>query len=125
MHRNLSIDDQAMEVDKVKRSESGMIVDPMTLPPTALLAEAEALMSAYRISGVPVTDGDGRLVGILTNRDLRFERDLTRPLGDVMTRGRARDRGPSERPSSRRRKSSAGTGSRSCRSSTTTAGSAG
>ena len=86
VHRNLSIDDQATEVDKVKRSESGMIVDPMTLPPTALLAEAEALMSAYRISGVPVTDDDGRLVGILTNRDLRFERDLARPLGEVMTR---------------------------------------
>ena len=71
IHRNLSPEDQAAEVDKVKRSESGMIVDPITLPPDATLAEAEAIMSRYHISGVPITE-DGKLVGILTNRDIRF-----------------------------------------------------
>src|SRR6266446_10464230 len=72
IHRNLSIEDQAAEVDKVKRSESGMIVEPITLGPDALISEAEELMSRYRISGVPITDEGGHLVGILTNRDLRF-----------------------------------------------------
>ncbi len=72
IHRNLTPEQQAEEVDKVKRSESGMIVDPITLPPDATLADAESVMARYRISGVPITDGDGRLVGILTNRDVRF-----------------------------------------------------
>ncbi len=72
IHRNLSAVEQADEVDKVKRSEAGMIVDPITLPPTATLAEAEAIMSRYHISGVPITDETGRLLGILTNRDIRF-----------------------------------------------------
>jgi IMP dehydrogenase len=72
IHRNLTPEEQAEEVDKVKRSESGMIVDPLTLRPDATLAEAEALMSHYHISGIPITDEDGRLVGILTNRDTRF-----------------------------------------------------
>lgn len=85
IHRNLSIPAQAAEVDKVKRSESGMIVDPITLGPEATLAEAEALMSRYHISGVPITDGDGRLVGILTNRDIRFARDHSRPVREFMT----------------------------------------
>ncbi len=79
IHRNLSIEAQAAEVEKVKRSESGMIVDPLTLPPTATLQEAADLMARFRISGVPVTDtgNGGRLVGILTNRDLlRFLHDL-------------------------------------------------
>jgi IMP dehydrogenase len=71
IHRNMTIDAQAEEVDKVKRSESGMIVDPITLPPTATLREADALMARYHISGIPVTQ-DGKLVGILTNRDIRF-----------------------------------------------------
>ena len=84
IHRNLSIADQAEEVDKVKRSESGMIVDPFTLGPDHLLADAEALMSRYRISGVPITDDDGRLVGILTNRDVRFAKDFSRPIRDFM-----------------------------------------
>ena len=70
VHRNLSVDEQADEVDKVKRSESGMIVEPFTLPPSATLADAEALMARFKISGVPITDSDRRLVGILTNRDL-------------------------------------------------------
>src|SRR3954451_11492992 len=74
LHRNLSIADQAAEIDKVKRSESGMIVEPLTLPPHALVADALALMEHYRVSGVPITDDAGRLVGILTTRDLRFEK---------------------------------------------------
>src|SRR5438132_9063206 len=73
VHRNLSIADQVAEVDKVKRSESGMIVEPVTLPPGAPVREALRLMATYHISGVPITDDAGTLVGILTNRDLRFE----------------------------------------------------
>ena len=85
LHRNLSVADQAAEVDKVKRSESGMIVDPVTLGPRALVADALELMARYRISGIPVTDDDGRLVGILTNRDLRFHHDPSRPVSELMT----------------------------------------
>jgi IMP dehydrogenase len=89
IHKNLSIEEQASEVDRVKRSESGMIVDPITLAPTHRIYEALDLMRKYRISGVPITeDGskEGRLVGILTNRDLRFETNVNRPIADVMTR---------------------------------------
>src|ERR671919_741130 len=89
IHKNLSIDEQAAEVDRVKRSESGMIVNPITLSPTTRIHEALELMKKYRISGVPITeDGskEGRLVGILTNRDLRFETNVQRPIADVMTR---------------------------------------
>jgi IMP dehydrogenase len=89
IHKNLSIDEQASEVDRVKRSESGMIVNPITLSPAHRIYEALELMKKYRISGVPITeDGskEGRLVGILTNRDLRFETNQTRAIGDVMTR---------------------------------------
>ena len=85
VHRNLSVADQAGEVDKVKRSESGMIVDPVTLGPDALVADALDLMARFKISGVPITDGDGRLVGILTNRDLRFHEDVNERSGAVMT----------------------------------------
>ncbi len=87
IHRNMSIADQAAEVQKVKRSQSGMITDPVTLPPTATLAEAEALMNRFKFSGVPITDADGRLVGILTNRDTRFcePADYRRPLSEFMT----------------------------------------
>jgi IMP dehydrogenase len=85
IHRNLGIEEQAAEVDKVKRSESGMIVDPLTLPPTARVADALELMATYHISGVPVTDADGRLVGILTNRDLRFEPDYEQTVSALMT----------------------------------------
>ena len=85
VHRNLSIADQVAEVDKVKRSESGMIVEPLTLPPTALVADALELMERYHVSGVPITDETGRLVGILTNRDLRFEKDVKQPVSAVMT----------------------------------------
>jgi IMP dehydrogenase len=85
VHRNLSIADQVAEVDKVKRSESGMIVEPLTLPPTALVADALELMEHYHVSGVPITEDGGRLVGILTNRDLRFEKDVSQPVSALMT----------------------------------------
>src|SRR6266516_4408361 len=85
VHRNLSIAEQVGEVDKVKRSEAGMIVEPVTLPPTALVGEAQELMARYHISGVPITDGEGIPVGILTNRDLRFEDAADRPVSELMT----------------------------------------
>ena len=85
LHRNLSIADQVAEVDKVKRSESGMIVEPVTLRPDDLVADAVELMERYHISGVPITDEDGILVGILTNRDLRFESNLRQPVSALMT----------------------------------------
>ncbi len=85
IHRNLSIEEQVAEVDKVKRSESGMIVEPVTLRAHDLVRDALALMETYHISGVPITDEDGRLVGILTNRDLRFEENLDQPIANLMT----------------------------------------
>src|ERR1700675_4594986 len=85
VHRNLSIEDQVAEVDKVKRSEAGMIVEPVTLPPDALVREALELMARYKVSGVPITDADGILVGILTNRDLRFEDDVEQAVSALMT----------------------------------------
>ena len=85
IHKNMSIDRQAAEVDRVKRSESGIIQNPITLSPEATLREAVALMTKFSISGVPVVDRDGRLVGILTNRDLQFERNLDQPLRAAMT----------------------------------------
>ena len=85
IHRNLSINDQATEVDKVKRSQSGMITDPITLHPGALLEDAHALMERYHISGVPVTEPGGRLVGILTNLDIRFCNDEATPITELMT----------------------------------------
>ena len=87
IHRNLPISAQSAEVQKVKRSQSGMITDPVTLPPTAGLHEAEALMHQFKFSGVPITDDDGRLVGILTNRDIRFceGADFERPVSEFMT----------------------------------------
>jgi len=85
IHKNLSIEAQAAMVRKVKRSEAGMIQDPVTLPPTATLEDAERLMREYRIGGLPVVDVYGRLLGLVTNRDLRFERDLKRPVTEVMT----------------------------------------
>ncbi|HEY4086899.1 MAG TPA: IMP dehydrogenase [Bryobacteraceae bacterium] len=86
IHRNMSIEKQAEEVDRVKRSESGMIVDPVTIRPDKKISDALDLMQRYRISGVPVTAADGRLVGILTNRDLRFETRFDMPIADVMTK---------------------------------------
>jgi IMP dehydrogenase len=85
VHRNLSIEAQVGEVDKVKRSESGMIVEPVTLPPDALVSDALELMATYHISGVPITGEGGKLVGILTNRDLRFAPDVSQPVSALMT----------------------------------------
>src|SRR5205809_3262082 len=85
VHRNLPIEAQVAEVDKIKRSESGMIVEPVTLPPDALVSDALELMARYHISGVPITDERGRLVGILTNRDLRFAPDTAQPVSELMT----------------------------------------
>lgn len=86
VHKNLSIQAQRDEVDKVKRSESGMIVDPVTISPDRPVADALAVMERYRISGVPVVYEDGKLVGILTNRDLRFEHRLDLPVSEIMTK---------------------------------------
>jgi IMP dehydrogenase len=85
VHRNLSIEAQVAEIDKVKRSESGMIVEPVTLPPDAPVRAALELMARYKVSGVPITDDAGVLVGILTNRDLRFENDVDQPVSALMT----------------------------------------
>ena len=84
IHKNMTIEEQAAQVDKVKRSEHGVITDPFYLSPENLISDAEELMSRYRISGVPITR-EGKLVGILTNRDLRFETDYSKPIGEVMT----------------------------------------
>jgi IMP dehydrogenase len=85
LHRNLPVEDQAHQVDMVKRSEAGMITNPVTCGPAATVAEVEALCARYRISGVPVTSDDGVLLGIVTNRDIRFEADHSRPVSAVMT----------------------------------------
>ncbi|MCS7037426.1 MAG: IMP dehydrogenase [Saprospiraceae bacterium] len=86
IHKNMSIADQAEQVRAVKRSEAGMILDPVTLHPDAAVSEALQLMRRYSIGGIPIVDSDGRLVGILTNRDLRFEKDTSRPVHELMTR---------------------------------------
>jgi len=86
IHKNLSVDAQALEVDKVKKSESGMIVDPITMRPNQKIREALDIMEQYRISGVPIIKSNGKLVGILTNRDLRFETDLDLPISARMTK---------------------------------------
>src|SRR2546426_670820 len=88
LHKNMPVDRQAAEVDRVKRSESGMILHPITLGPDRPLREAVRLMERFRISGVPIVDDAGRLVGIITNRDLQFERELDRPIRDAMTKDR-------------------------------------
>jgi IMP dehydrogenase len=85
IHKNMSIDRQAAEVDRVKRSESGIILNPITLPPEATLREAAALMTRFRISGLPIVNREGRLVGIITNRDLQFERNLDQAISQAMT----------------------------------------
>ncbi|UGY93169.1 IMP dehydrogenase [Streptomyces gobiensis] len=85
LHRNLSIEDQAAQVDRVKRSESGMVTDPITIRPDATLREADELCGRFRISGVPVTDATGKLLGIVTNRDMAFETDRTRQVREIMT----------------------------------------
>src|SRR6188474_1769882 len=85
IHKNMSVDRQAAEVDRVKRSESGIILNPITLPPEATLREAAALMTRFRISGLPIVNREGRLVGIITNRDLQFERNLDQAISEAMT----------------------------------------
>src|SRR5438132_8235745 len=86
LHKNMPIDRQAAEVDRVKRSESGMILNPITLGPDRPLREAHQLMARFKISGVPIVDADGKLIGIITNRDLQFERQLDRPIRQAMTK---------------------------------------
>jgi len=86
IHKNMSIEQQALEVDKVKRSEHGVITDPFFLSPHHSVSDALELMERYHISGVPITDGDGKLVGIITNRDIRFEKETTKKIDDVMTK---------------------------------------
>jgi IMP dehydrogenase len=90
VHKNLNIQEQADEVDKVKRSESGMIIDPITIGPHESIQSAEDMMSRFRISGIPVVGHDGELLGIVTNRDLRFETNYQQPVSNVMTAGRER-----------------------------------
>lgn len=85
IHKNMSIEQQAEEVDKVKRSENGVITDPFYLHPDNTLKEANELMGKFRISGVPIVDDNKKLVGIITNRDLKFEEDFTRPIKECMT----------------------------------------
>ncbi|MGB8705939.1 MAG: IMP dehydrogenase [Gillisia sp.] len=85
LHKNMSIEDQAMKVRKVKRAESGMIIDPVTLPITAIVADAKSNMKEHSIGGIPVIDDEGKLLGIVTNRDLRFEKNNKRPISEVMT----------------------------------------
>ena len=86
IHKNMSIEEQALEVDRVKRSEHGVITDPFYLSPQHIVADAMELMERYRISGVPITDETGKLVGIITNRDVRFEREVGKKIDDVMTK---------------------------------------
>ena len=86
IHKNMTIEQQAAEVDKVKRSEHGVIVDPFFLSPEHVVEDANEIMARYKISGVPITDKTGTLVGIITNRDLRFERDPKKKIKDAMTK---------------------------------------
>jgi IMP dehydrogenase len=86
LHKNMTVERQAAEVDRVKRSESGMILNPITLGPERPLREAFQLMRRFKISGVPIVDGQGRLIGIITNRDLQFERNLDQPIREAMTK---------------------------------------
>ncbi len=86
IHKNMSIDTQAEQVDMVKRSENGVITNPFSLGADNTLGDADALMAKFRISGVPIVDGDGKLIGIITNRDMKFETDMSRKIGEIMTR---------------------------------------
>ena len=86
IHKNMSIEDQALEVDKVKRSEHGVITDPFYLSPVHIVSDALELMERYKISGVPITNEEGKLVGIITNRDIRFEKGISKKIDEVMTK---------------------------------------
>src|SRR6056297_1074614 len=85
LHKNMTIEEQAIKVRKVKRAESGMIIDPVTLPISAKVSDAKASMREHSIGGIPIVDEDGKLLGIVTNRDLRFEKNNDRPISEVMT----------------------------------------
>ncbi|HUC80419.1 MAG TPA: IMP dehydrogenase, partial [Flavisolibacter sp.] len=87
LHKNMTIEKQANEVRKVKRSESGMIIDPITLPVDATVGDAQRLMRENKIGGIPIVSSDGKLAGILTNRDLRFQENLQQPVSEIMTKG--------------------------------------
>ena len=113
IHKSMPIDMQAEQVDMVKRSENGVITNPFYLGPDNTLGEADALMGKFRISGVPIVDKAGKLIGIITNRDMKFEEDMTRPIRDVMT-SEGLVTGARARRLRRPRKSSAGTRLRSC-----------
>ena len=106
IHKNMSVEAQAEQVRKVKRSESGMIIDPITLLETATLADALKIMREFKIGGIPVVDEDNKLVGILTNRDLRFQSDLSQPVTDIMTQQKP-DYGAGRTNAGRSRKHSA------------------
>ncbi|MCS6774901.1 MAG: IMP dehydrogenase, partial [Chthonomonadaceae bacterium] len=93
IHRNMPPERQAQEVDRVKRSEHGIITNPISLAPDKTIRDAVAIMERYHISGVPITEPNGRLIGILTNRDIRFETDYDRPIHEVMTTDRSRPGG--------------------------------
>ena len=86
IHKNMTIEEQALEVDKVKRSEHGVITDPFFLSPEHIVSDALELMERYHISGVPITDETGKLVGIITNRDIRFEKETSKKINEVMTK---------------------------------------
>ena len=86
IHKNMSIEEQAMHVRKVKRSESGMIMDPITLDESATLQDALNIMKEFKVGGIPVTNSNRKLVGIITNRDLRFQKDVTKPVVEIMTK---------------------------------------
>src|SRR5690606_29370055 len=85
LHKNMTIEQQATKVRKVKRAESGMILDPVTLPLKGTVGDAKTCMKEYSIGGIPIVDDTGKLIGIMTNRDLRFEKENNRPLAEVMT----------------------------------------
>ena len=86
IHKNMSIEDQAAEVDRVKRIESGMIRNPVTLTADCTVGQAEDLMRRYKISGLPVIEGEGKLIGIVTNRDIKYHKDMGQLVGDMMTK---------------------------------------
>ena len=113
LHRNMEVEEQAAAVRAVKRFESGMIVNPITIRPTQTLADALELMARHRISGIPVTEKTGRLVGILTNRDVRFAENPRQPVAELMTREDLVTVGPAS-PRRRRGGSSTSAGSRNC-----------
>ena len=98
LHRNLEVEEQAAAVRAVKRFESGMVVNPITIAPDQTLADALALMAQHRISGIPVTEKDGRLVGIITNRDVRFAENPRQPVAELMTRDNLVTVGPGVTP---------------------------